>query len=135
MSSLRFRQGMISGTYAPPMAIVALQWNSKVKYLLDYPLAYAVGAFLVDLKEWNKISPQDQKILQDLAVATMKKITTDNEKENADALQSMKSMGVEFIKLSEKDIKSASKIRDEVVGQLKGNFISPLALKLVESGK
>lgn len=124
--------GMLSATYAPPMAIVALQWNSKVKYLLDYPLAYAVGAFLIDQKEWNKLSPQDQKILQDSAQATMKKITTDNEKENLDALNSMKNMGIEFIRLPEKDIKNAAQIRNQVVEQLKGNFLSPQALKLVE---
>ncbi len=124
--------GMLSATYAPPMAIVALQWNSKVKYLLDYPLAYTVGAFLVDQKEWNKLSPQDQMIFQDSAQATMKKITADNEKENIDALNSMKNMGIEFIRLPEKDIKNSSQIRKQVVDQLRGNFISPQALKLVE---
>lgn len=127
--------GMISATYAPPMAIVALQWNSKVKYLLDYPLAYAVGAFLIDQKEWNKLSVADQKILQDSATATMRKITVDNEKENLDALNSMKSMGIEFVRLSDKDTKSASQVRASVVSQLKGNFLSPQALKLVEDGK
>ena len=96
--------GMLSATYAPPMAIVALQWNSKVKYLLDYPLAYAIGAFLVDQKEWSKLSPQDQKTLQESATATMRKITADNEKENKDALNSMKSMGIEFVRLPEKDM-------------------------------
>lgn len=127
--------GMLSATYAPPMAIVALQWNSKVKYLLDYPLAYAIGAFLVDQKEWNKLSPQDQKILQESATATMRKITADNEKENKDALNSMKSMGIEFVRLPEKDMKNTTQIRSEVVNQLKGNFISAPALNLVETTK
>ncbi len=127
--------GMLSATYAPPMAIVALQWNSKVKYLLDYPLAYAIGAFLVDQKEWSKLSPQDQKTLQESATATMRKITADNEKENKDALNSMKSMGIEFVRLPEKDMKNTSQIRSEVVNQLKGNFISAQALNLVETTK
>lgn len=127
--------GMLSATYAPPMAIVALQWNSKVKYLLDYPLAYTIGAFLIDQKEWNKLSSQDQKILQDSVTMTMKKITADNEKENLDALNSMKNMGIEFIRLPEKDIKRTSQIRENIVAKLKGNFFSSKALNLVESGK
>jgi len=127
--------GMLSATYAPPMAIVALQWNSKIKYLLDYPLAYAMGAFLIDQKEWNKISLQDQKVFQEIATTTLRKITADNEKENVDALLSMKNMGVEFMRLPEKDLKQVDQIKNKVIGRLKGTFISPQAIQLVEGTK
>ena len=125
--------GMLQATYAPPMGIVALQWNTKVKYLLDYPLAYSIGAFLVDKKEWNKLSAQDQKIVSDESSATLKKITKDNDRENAEALSAMKKMGIEFVRFSDKDIAKTKEIRSAVVNTLKGNFYSASALSFLDA--
>src|SRR5690606_10015823 len=47
--------GIIESAYAPPLAIMAMQWHTKVKYLIDFPVAYSVGALLVSSKEWSKV--------------------------------------------------------------------------------
>ena len=54
--------GVIEATYSPLMAMVALQWNTKIKYLVDFPIAYSVGAFLLSDKAWNKIKPEHRSI-------------------------------------------------------------------------
>ena len=37
--------GVIEAAYAPPLGIIALQWDNKVKYLVDFPLAFFGGCF------------------------------------------------------------------------------------------
>jgi len=39
--------GMINAFYAPPLAAVAFQWYSKIRYVLDYPIVNSTGAFLL----------------------------------------------------------------------------------------
>ena len=53
--------GIINAAYAPPLAILALQWNTKVKYLVDFPTAFSIGALLISDKVWVKIKPDHQK--------------------------------------------------------------------------
>ena len=55
--------GIIDAAYAPPLGILSLQWNTKVSHLIDFPLSYSIGAFLIGEKAWKKISPENQKIV------------------------------------------------------------------------
>ena len=52
--------GIIDTAYASPMGVLALQWQTKIKYLVDYPVTYSVGALLLRQKFWDKI-PTDPK--------------------------------------------------------------------------
>ncbi|GIW23422.1 MAG: hypothetical protein KatS3mg068_2429 [Candidatus Sericytochromatia bacterium] len=36
--------GLIDGVYAPPLGAIALQWTSKVKYMVEPKMTYATGA-------------------------------------------------------------------------------------------
>ena len=59
--------GIIEAAYAPPLGILSLQWNTKIKYLIDFPTAFSIGALLISKKSWDKISAKDQIIFKILA--------------------------------------------------------------------
>lgn len=122
--------GIIEAAYSSPMGVVALQWNTKVKYLLDYPITYSLAAFLVSKRAWKKIPAKHQ--------ATVKKITAKyvkiaNEKtiqENIDAMASLKSSGIKFLKIDPKELKQRVDIRKSVIKKLQGKLFSSEAISL-----
>lgn len=120
--------GIIEAAYAPPMGMVALQWNTKIKYLVDFPIAYSVGAFLVSDKAWKKISPKNKAIVEKFSKIYMKKVNEGNRKDNVDALASIKSSGVKFLNFPEADVKKAQGLKKEISNKLKGKVFSGEAL-------
>ncbi len=133
MSSLS--TGMIESAYAPPLGILALQWQSKVKYLIDFPTAYTIGALLIEQKQWNKIKPEYQKLVREIAAKHIKSANDYAIADNAKSLETLKSMGVEFLKFDKKDLDQAEKIRNQVIAKLKGKVLSPEILKKLESSR
>ena len=120
--------GIIQAAYAPPLGMIALQWNTKVKYLVDFPIAYSVGAFLVSDKVWAKVSPEHQKKINEISDRYMKLINEANIKDNKDALKAIKATGVEFLSFPEADVQKAKKLKEEISTKLKGKLFSPEAL-------
>jgi TRAP-type C4-dicarboxylate transport system substrate-binding protein len=120
--------GIVEAAYAPPLGMIALQWNTKIKYLLDFPLAFSVGAFLVSNKDWNKIPAELRAKVEGIAARHMGEVNKANAKDNDDALVVMKSQGVEFLKFPETDIQKAKALRSEIIKKLEGKLFSKEAL-------
>lgn len=128
--------GIVEAAYAPPLGIVALQWNTKIKYIVDFPLAYSIGAFLVDKKDWDKVSDANKKKVKELSEKYIDLVNTANIQDNIDSLTAMKNNGIEFITFPDEDIKKAKSFRETVISQLTGKLFSKAALnKLEESLK
>ncbi len=124
--------GIIEAAYAPPLAILSMQWNTKVKYLIDFPLTTSMGAFLVTDKIFKKISPANQKKVLEISKKYIDIVKSTNDKDNKDALDLMKQSGVEFVKFSQADIDNAVKVRAAVVKKLKGKLFSNEAYERLE---
>jgi TRAP-type C4-dicarboxylate transport system substrate-binding protein len=86
--------GRINMCYGSPLAAVALQWNTKVKYRTDLALFYGIGATVIAKKAFEALSADDQKTL----MAGLKKSGNEIRKavrsDNADADKSMQRQGV-----------------------------------------
>jgi len=59
--------GIIESAYSPPLGMLALQWNTKIKYIVDFPVSFSIGAFLVHQKQWKKVPSKYKTIVKDLA--------------------------------------------------------------------
>lgn len=127
--------GMIEAAYAPPLGILALQWQSKIKYLIDFPTAYTIGALLISQKKWDKISVENQVIIKKLATKHINKANDLAVEDNKKALLQLKNLGVKFVKFPKQDIAKAEKIRKNVIKLLEGPVLSSKAIKAVELGR
>ena len=125
--------GIIDSAYAPGIGIISLQWNTKIKYIVDFPICYSVGAFVITTEAWSKISPADQKLVSEIAKKYQAQIVNTNEKDNKDSFDSMRDQKIEFIKFSDADIKIAQGYRNEIVKKLKGKLFSAEVLKKIET--
>ncbi|TDJ04418.1 MAG: hypothetical protein E2O68_08320, partial [Deltaproteobacteria bacterium] len=122
----------VQAAYAPPLGIVALQWNTKVKYLIDFPLAFSIASMLIKQSVWKKIKPEYQKYILETAKKYVSKVNIANNIENGEALQAMRDTGIQFIKFPDKDLKEAQAVRKSVVAELKGKLFSDEAYKKLE---
>lgn len=124
--------GIIEAAYAPPMPIVALQWSTKVKYLVDFPIAFSVGSFLIDDKTWKKISPENQKIITEVSNKYMKLVNESNVADNKAALQAIQSNGVKFLKFPKADEDKAKTLKQEIMTKLKGKLFTEEAINKIK---
>lgn len=116
--------GIINAAYAPPLGILALQWQTKVKYLVDFPTAFSIGALLISDKAFAKLKPEHQKIVSDLAFKYAKEANDKSIAENEAAKEALKKSGVEFVSFPAEDYKKAASLRSGVVAKLKDKYIS-----------
>ena len=75
--------GRINACYGSPLAAVALQWNSKIKFMTSMPMSYAIGATVLKKDVYAKVSAEDQamvlKITKGMQRVLRKRIRKDNE--------------------------------------------------------
>lgn len=125
--------GIVEAAYAPAMGILALQWNSKVKYLVDFPLSFSIGAFLVDSKAWGKVSAKDREATAAIVKKAMAEINKSNRKDNTESLTFMKSSGIEFLEFPKSDVERAKSLRETIIKKLQGPLFSKAALDKLQS--
>ncbi|NNM14396.1 MAG: TRAP transporter substrate-binding protein DctP, partial [Gammaproteobacteria bacterium] len=70
----------IVGTSA--IGAIALQWHTKIKYVLDQPLVYIYGTLVIDKRFFSKLDAADQVIVKEVFGRVYKKIDADNYADN-----------------------------------------------------
>lgn len=55
--------GMVETAGNTPPGAIAFQWHTKVKHMLDLPLAYIAGFLVIDKRASDKMSPEDRAVL------------------------------------------------------------------------
>jgi len=88
---------MIDGVYSPPLALIAMQWFSRVKYMLNAPLADATGAAVIAKKKFDELPLRLQEILLRNGKNYMAKLTRLSREDNARALETLKQSGITII--------------------------------------
>ncbi len=121
--------GIVEAAYSPPMAITALQWDTKIKYFVEYPITFSIGAFLVSDQYWKKISVANQKKTKDICAKHIALANTSTIQDNKDAITGMGMKGIEFINLKPEDIARSSDIRAKVIEKLTGTVFSKKAVE------
>ena len=89
--------GMINVVAGSPIAALALQWHTKVKYATDLPLSYIFGVFAINKKAFNKISEADQQVVREIMIGVAEQVDKQNRKDNIAAMAALKNQGIEFI--------------------------------------
>jgi len=93
---------LINGVYISPLACVALQWHTRVKYMLDLPLADSNGAILLAKSQFDKLDDAQKVILKSLARQYFDKLTRLSRENNATSLEIIKKAGIRFTQVKDK---------------------------------
>ena len=117
--------GVIEAAYSTPLGVLALQWQTKVKYIVDYPLTLSIGAFLVDIKQWKNVPDNYKETVEKIATKWIGKSSVDIDKENNESMDQLKKMGIKFVTMQEKDLTEVPGVRQDIIKRLTGPVISP----------
>jgi len=123
--------GKIDACYGSPVAAVALQWYSKVKYMTSMPMSFAIGATVVSTKAYKKLSPEDAKMLEDVTRANARKLRKTIRKANDDAKGTMSRKGVVVVQTPVAMVDEFTKKATEIWTDLAGKVYSKDELKMV----
>jgi len=123
--------GKIDAAYGSPVAAVALQWYSKVKFMTSMPMSFAIGATVVSLDAYKKMSPEDAKLVEDIGRANAKKLRKTIRKANEDAKGTMSRKGVQVVQTPVAMVDDFTKQSAEIWEQLVGKIYSKEELKMV----
>jgi TRAP-type C4-dicarboxylate transport system substrate-binding protein len=92
--------GLINGAYISPYAAIAMQWNTRVKYMMSVPLADACGAVVVAKRTFDNLPADLQEILLRNGKKYMGELTKKSRQENSDAIPTMKKNGLQIIEVN-----------------------------------
>lgn len=128
---------MIDVANSTPYGAVAFQWYSRFKYMSAYPSSNILGATIVTKKMWDRISPQSQKIVLDVARKQHETIVKATRYEDAKSLELLKKSGIAIVPLDaeNKDMQfvfeASKKARESLVGKLYSKELLDRTLALI----
>jgi TRAP-type transport system periplasmic protein len=123
--------GRINACYGSPVAAVALQWYTKVKFMTSMPMSFAIGANVVSLKAWQKMSAEDQKAVEEISKANSKKLRKTIRKANEDGKATMAKKGVTVSQTPTAMVDDFTKNAKEIWNDLVGKIYSKDELDMV----
>src|SRR5262249_7350535 len=124
--------GLIDACYGSPLALVALQWFTKVKYMTSQPMSVGVGATVLLKKDFDALSKDDQKVLVEEGKTLQVKVIETVRKDNERALSKMKSLGLQVVPTPQALVDDIRKQSMQVWDDLAGKMYSKEWLERVK---
>ncbi len=88
--------GLVNAVYTSPLAAISLQWFTRVKYMLDVPLADAAGAVVISKRKFDELPPDLREILLRNGRKHMEKLTALSREDNRKSIQVLQKNGIEI---------------------------------------
>jgi len=98
------QSNLIDTIATSPIAAIALQWHTQVKYLTEVPMLYVYALLAIDKKSFLKLQPEDQKVVREIMSREFIKISNQNRLDNIAAYQALKNQGINYIKPEADDL-------------------------------
>ena len=128
--------GLVDSFYAPPLAAIALQWFTKVKYMTTQKLSNATGAMVLRKNIYNQLSPQHQKTLKEVSRKYSKMIIETTRRDNEKSYAVLKKQGIQFVSIPESDFKeiqkTSAKVQQALIGKLYPKSLLEKVLSLIQ---
>ena len=89
--------GMVDTVYAPPLGLLALQWQQYVRYMNALPFAHSTGALLLSTKVWNRLPVDLKKLLFNEFQERLGQLTRQLRNQNREAVEVLRHQGITII--------------------------------------
>lgn len=89
--------GRINACYGSPLATVALQWLSKIKYSTSLTMSYGLSATVIRKDVWDTMNDIDKKIVKKAFRSQAKSLVKTVGRDNKRAAKTLKRAGVKEI--------------------------------------
>jgi TRAP-type C4-dicarboxylate transport system substrate-binding protein len=126
-----FTTGRINACYGSPLAAVALQWNTKVKYMTSMPMSFAIGATVLKKDVYAKVTADDVKLVQKITKGMQKALRKQIRKDNESSRKTMMRKGVKVTETSPEMMAEFDKAAKQVWAELTGKLFTKAELEMV----
>ena len=97
---LSLNTNVIDTVAAPLVAVVPLQWHTQLKYVVDLPLMYIYGFFVVSNRALQGVSEPDLAAMRRILGAAVVEAERRNRADLADIRQTLRNQGLQYITLT-----------------------------------
>ena len=112
--------GLLDTLAVPPMAAIAFQWHTKVKYISDVPLMYLIGVLAIDQRAFARLRPEDGEALLRIMAESSRRLDAESRAGHAQALQALADQGVQPVSTSsDEELERWYQIADLSLGKLR----------------
>jgi TRAP-type C4-dicarboxylate transport system substrate-binding protein len=115
--------GIIDTVASSPIATVALQWHTQVKYLTELPLSYFVGTLAIDRKAFAHLAPADQAVVREVMTRVFRDIDRQNRKDNVAAYAALLKQGIRPVQPNAQELAEWEKYADLATAQMERDGI------------
>lgn len=96
---------LIDTVAVAPIAAIALQWHTQIKNVTNLPLMYIYATLVLDKKEFNNLTKDDQKIVNEVMTKIFTKIDKQNRIDNLSAFNALSNQGIKIVSPESDDLK------------------------------
>jgi TRAP-type C4-dicarboxylate transport system substrate-binding protein len=114
-------RGLIDVCYGSPLAALAFQWHSQVRYMTSQTVSLGVGALVMSKRELDTLPPELQQLVVDESKRLQERITTLIREDDARALQALRRSGLQVIAVSPPLVQEFQAAADRIRDQLDGS--------------
>lgn len=95
--------GLVDTVANTSAGTLAFQWHTRVRHMVDMPVAYVVGILTFDKRAFDKLDAADRTaVLEEVAVA-VERLDAQTERDNAAAREALRGEGIEFFEPNAED--------------------------------
>ncbi len=118
--------GLLDTVYCTPLAAIALQWFTQVKYVSELRMANAIGAIVVSERFFRRLPDDLKALLRTTGHAVGERLIEATRRDNEKSIQVLKDEGLEFVLPPEQlDMNELTRMRDQALEQLtRSGYIS-----------
>lgn len=93
------QMGVIDAVYSSPLACVAVQWYTRIKYMTDVPVTHSIGAVLVSERALRSVSGEDMDTLLRVSRTHLDALNRKTRIQNREAIDVIEKEGIEVIEV------------------------------------
>lgn len=112
----------VQTVYAPPLACIAYQWHTQVKYMTDLRLVVGIGATIMDKVRFDGLKNEHKSLLKEITKKYHKQLVNRIRESNEESLRVLQERGLQVISVphieERKWLRVSVRVQNQFVGQL-----------------
>ena len=128
--------GLIETIGASPVAAIALQWHTRVKFLTNAPVLYLYGSLVIQNRALHRLERRDADVLNQVLRATSRQLNDENRLDNQQARVALGKRGIETVTPNAAEMMQWRNIVNKAVTRLAdsaGKFSSDLIPRIQQA--
>ena len=94
--------GLIDTVTSPPLGAVALQWHTRIRYILDIPFVYVYSLVILDNRALSNVNEADQRQVTEIMRSVITQAERLNRSDHNATFNVLLNQGVQLLRPSEK---------------------------------